>query len=215
VKRLVLLNFFRAEAEKTRNERNHPTVIYAIEEPETSQHIYHQKLLIDSLNKLSTKSNVQIILTTHSSFMVKQLKYSDLRLINDDGNGRTVTNVVPGVLPYPSLNEVNFSAFGDYSIEYHNELYGYLQSIAIDDNPSNEREKNFENWLVGKGCEQTKSWVREKNGIAQPSQLETLHTYVRNAIHHPENKNNPKYTSQELKDSIEGMRSLIKSLKEE
>ena len=206
VKRLVLLNFFRAEAEKTRNERNHPTVIYAIEEPETSQHIHHQKLLIDSLKSLANNPKVQVILTTHSSFMVKQLKYSDLRLINDDGHGRTVTNVVLGVLPYPSLNEVNFSAFGDCSIEYHNELYGYLQSIAIDDDSNNEREKSFENWLVGKGCEQTKSWAREKNGTVQSPQSVTLHTHERNLIHHQENKHNPGFTLQELKDSIEGLR---------
>lgn len=45
VKRLVLLNFFRAEAERRKNESNVPDIIYAIEEPETSQHPSHQLLL--------------------------------------------------------------------------------------------------------------------------------------------------------------------------
>ena len=43
VKRLILLNFFRAEAERRKSENNAPNIIYAIEEPETSQHPSHQK----------------------------------------------------------------------------------------------------------------------------------------------------------------------------
>ena len=41
VKRLILLNFFRAEAERRQREKNVPNIIYAIEEPETSQHPQH------------------------------------------------------------------------------------------------------------------------------------------------------------------------------
>jgi len=48
----ALLNFFRAEAERRRRERNVPSVIYAIEEPETSQHTAHQKILIRALLEL-------------------------------------------------------------------------------------------------------------------------------------------------------------------
>ena len=47
VKRLVLLSFFQAQAEKKRVEENSPAIIYAIEEPETSQHPNHQKILIN------------------------------------------------------------------------------------------------------------------------------------------------------------------------
>ena len=43
VKRLILLNFFRAEAERRQKETNVPSIIYAIEEPETSQHPNHQR----------------------------------------------------------------------------------------------------------------------------------------------------------------------------
>ena len=45
VKRLILLNFFRAEAERRKNENKVTDIIYAIEEPETSQHPKHQKAL--------------------------------------------------------------------------------------------------------------------------------------------------------------------------
>ena len=46
VKRLILLSFFRAEVERRQHETNLPNVIYAIEEPETSQHSENQKKLI-------------------------------------------------------------------------------------------------------------------------------------------------------------------------
>lgn len=213
VKRLVLLNFFRAEAEKHRDEDNHPSIIYAIEEPETSQHLHHQKILIDSLKTLSAKDNVQVILTTHSGFIVKQLDFSSLRLVKEkkDGN-RYVERVASAIFSYPSLNEINFKAFGEYSIEFHDELYGYIQSKAIDENPNNGREGPFESWLVGKGLTQPKSWIREKGGVAQPAQQSTLETYIRNYIHHPENKLNTEFSYDELVKSINEMMGLISSL---
>lgn len=63
VRRLILLNFFRAEAEKNLLENRN--VIYAIEEPETSQHPNYQMMLMKSLLSLSNKEHRQIIVTTH------------------------------------------------------------------------------------------------------------------------------------------------------
>ena len=36
-----------------------------------------------------------------------------------------------------------------------------------------------------------------------------LTEYIRHQIHHPENKNNPRYTREELKQSIDLMRTFI------
>ena len=64
VRRLILLNYFRAEAErKTKSDSN---VIYAIEEPETSQHPDWQVELFNALIELSKRDNTQVITTTHS-----------------------------------------------------------------------------------------------------------------------------------------------------
>ena len=54
VRRLILLNFFRAEAEKSvvGSQRD---VIYAIEEPETSQHPNYQMMLMKALLELSLR----------------------------------------------------------------------------------------------------------------------------------------------------------------
>ena len=81
VKRLVLLNFFRAEAERRKESRNVGDVIYAIEEPETSQHPEHQKVLINALISLSASDNTQVILTTHSPALGQMLPTSSLRLV--------------------------------------------------------------------------------------------------------------------------------------
>lgn len=129
IKRLILLNFFRAEAERRLRSGNSQSIIYAIEEPETSQHTDHQKLLTKAFIDLAVTENTQVLLTTHSSVVVKGLSFGNLRLINkhDDGN-KFISEVLPSQLPYPSLNEINFVAFRDFTEEYHNELYGFLES---------------------------------------------------------------------------------------
>lgn len=67
VRRLVLLNFFRAEAERQLSEEEKRTsIIYAFEEPETSQHSFHQNLLVKAFLDISNKDNAQVIVTTHT-----------------------------------------------------------------------------------------------------------------------------------------------------
>jgi predicted ATP-dependent endonuclease of OLD family len=211
VKRLILLNFFRAEAERRQREANNQHIIYAIEEPETSQHKHHQKMLIDALKTLAATNGVQIIITTHSSDIVKQLKFSQLKLIRNTDTGKTIENVAKNSLPYPSLNEVNYLAFGDVTEEYHNELYGFLQSKATNEDSKNEKEKHFETWLVSKGCVKSMQWIRQIQGVAQPAIQMTPQTYIRNYIHHPENQNNAKYTNEQLKNSIDMMKTIAQT----
>lgn len=88
IRRLVLLSFFQAQAEKRKAEDNAPAIIYAIEEPETSQHPNHQIMLIDSLIKLSEQENVQVLFSTHSANLVREIPIHSLRYIStaDDGN---------------------------------------------------------------------------------------------------------------------------------
>lgn len=90
VRRLILLNFFRAEAEKKQKERNVPNVIYAIEEPETSQHPDHQKKLIDAFIELTKDDNNQVLITTHSPAIARLLPVESLRLIKKIGGNITV-----------------------------------------------------------------------------------------------------------------------------
>lgn len=200
VKRLVLLSFFRAEAERQQEDKETKNgVIYAIEEPETSQHTNNQKILIEALKSLS--KNNQVILTTHSPYIVKQLEYSNLRIL--DGQGRVLNNV-GHYLKFPSLNEVNFLAYDEISEEYHNELYGALNVKAGD-----MKIRDFDNWLKEKGLPEYKE--SGKNPY-----LATLPTYIRNIMHHPEDKmkNNSEreYSRDDLKESILQLRRIFEEL---
>lgn len=84
VRRLILLNFFRAEAEKKRPTSQTNSVIYAIEEPETSQHPNYQRMLIESLLKLSMATDTQVILTTHVPALAGLIPIDGIRYITKD-----------------------------------------------------------------------------------------------------------------------------------
>ena len=90
VRRLILLNFFRAEAERRTNEVVAGEVIYAFEEPETSQHPDHQEMLIRAFLELATAPGSQIILTTHTPALAGFLPLESLRFIEREGHRRTV-----------------------------------------------------------------------------------------------------------------------------
>ena len=126
VRRLILLSFFRAEADRAREATDNQSIIYAIEEPETSQHAHNQQVLINSLKEIAQSPGVQVILTTHSGFVVKSLGFENIRLIYDDAHGKNVLPVNAQSLPYPSLNEINYIVFDEITEEYHDELYGYI-----------------------------------------------------------------------------------------
>ena len=87
VRRLILLNFFRAEAERRQVAANSPGIIYAIEEPESSQHPHNQKMLIDSLLELSDTDNTQILITTHVPGIAGLVPQESIRYVRYD-NGR-------------------------------------------------------------------------------------------------------------------------------
>lgn len=195
VKRLILLNFFRAEAERRKHEKNTPSIIYAIEEPETSQHPNHQKKLIEAFIELSQAENTQIILTTHSPSIVKLLEFEHLKLIKDN-DGREIVNVQRADLPYPSLNEVNYLAFGESDDEYHNELYGFIES-----------EQSLIAFKSGKG---TMQYNRLKRNGDVLGEQKILSEYIRHQIHHPENTMNTRFSNEQLQSSIAEMRTYIK-----
>ncbi len=86
IRRLVILSFFQAQAEKRKVETGAPAIIYAIEEPETSQHPNHQRMIIDSLAELAGSDNVQVLFTTHSSNLAREIPTNSLRYISEDGD---------------------------------------------------------------------------------------------------------------------------------
>ena len=66
VRRMILVSFFKAEAERRLKSGNKRSIIYALEEPETAQHPNNQKILIESFKQISENVGCQVLLTTHS-----------------------------------------------------------------------------------------------------------------------------------------------------
>jgi predicted ATP-dependent endonuclease of OLD family len=194
VKRLVLISFFRAESERRLMEAKLPNVVYAIEEPETSQHPEHQRALLDALIALSETNNTQVLLTTHSPEVVKKLRFDNLILVTD-GINDGVKRIRERDLPYPSLNEVNFAAFSEATFEYHNELYGYL-----------EAEDQLAAFRQGQSL--VRYIKKFRDGSTREEQI-VMTEYIRHQIHHPENTLNQTFSMHDLETSISLMRSFI------
>lgn len=80
-RRLVLLNFFRAKAEQDSCATG-TGVIYAVEEPETSQHPNNQKMLIEAFEDLVASGYCQVILTTHTPVLARRFDCTRLRIVS-------------------------------------------------------------------------------------------------------------------------------------
>ena len=86
VRRLVLLSFFQAEAEKRRaaaavGAPQPRRVVYAIEEPETSQHPDSQEQIIGALRELADAGD-QVLLTTHVPALAGLVALDSLRYVD-------------------------------------------------------------------------------------------------------------------------------------
>jgi len=126
-RRLILLNFFRAKAEQDSQEKG-TGVIYAVEEPETSQHPNNQKMLIDAFEDIVDTENCQVLLSTHTPVLARRFNRKTLRLVTKNNgvieilhgdNDNTTKKIVHalGVLPDDDVkvflgvegkNDINF-----------------------------------------------------------------------------------------------------------
>lgn len=86
VRRLILVGFFKAEAERKAKLSNKKDIIYAIEEPETAQHPDNQRKLVKAFTELAQTGNCQIILTTHSPELAKELPLEGIRFVTRENN---------------------------------------------------------------------------------------------------------------------------------
>jgi len=93
VRRLILFSFFRAEAERLREEHGKGNVIYAVEEPETAQHPDSQKKVVNALQALAHSEGCQVLLTTHVPALASLLPIDSIRYIRPHAvNKREVCN---------------------------------------------------------------------------------------------------------------------------
>ena len=187
-------------------------ILFFIDEPETFLHPQAQNKLLDALEKISEKS--QIFIITHSPYLLKKYK-KETHSMNVFSKERGLNKVEAGKefdlfgSSSPTWGEINYYGFGVLSVEFHNELYGFIQEKAIMEDEKYYYEEEFEKYLIDKGVVQDQAYIRLKKDGTTENQTRTLPTKIRNVIHHPENTHNAKYTDAELKTSIESLISLL------
>ena len=81
IRRLVLFSFFRAATESSLFEQKN--IIYAVEEPETSQHPNAQKMIVNTFREMTEKRGCQVIITTHVPGLAALLPLKSLRYITN------------------------------------------------------------------------------------------------------------------------------------
>lgn len=91
IRRMVLFSFFRAACEE--NLDGTSDMIYAVEEPETSQHPDFQKMIIQTFAQMTETPHCQIIITTHVPGLAKMIPVESLRYVTD---GEGYPEVEPG-----------------------------------------------------------------------------------------------------------------------
>jgi len=185
VRRLILLNYFRAEAErKNIEDRN---VIYAIEEPETSQHPDWQIELFNALVELSENPNTQVLITTHSPSLAGLVCSENIlfiKKVNDEievqqgqeDNMEQITSTL-GILPDVSLSIQNegvkaiLCLEGPTDVEFFNHL-GKLFDLDL------ESDERILTVFLGGGT--LMHWVN-KNYLAKLGKPE-IHIYDNDVI---------------------------------
>jgi AAA15 family ATPase/GTPase len=179
--------------------------IVIIDEPEAFLHPVAQMKLAQIIHEKS--KNKQIIVTTHSPYLLKELlsvnsktlifkKNKNIFHIEDTDNKNFGLFGIG-----PTFGEITYLAYNLPTIEFLNELYGFTQSKNSFENSL----KKFDNFLVEKNFETKKTWDHKKQSYRG------LSTYIRTYIHHPEDRGTNKiYSDVELKKSIEFLIKLIR-----
>ena len=148
-------------------------LIILIDEPELHLHPRLQEKFVDFILEISKES--QVILTTHSPLLIKQLSYNENVKNIVLKKEKEVKEFDERKLSYISSNETNYLAFDLPSEEYHNELYESLMEKYSTSNGI----KRFDNELFIQQKKEDKIYPWEK----QPNQV-SIHTFIRNQIHH-------------------------------
>lgn len=192
VRRLILLNFFRAEAERRRQNSNAQRVIYAIEEPESSQHPDNQIMLVKALLALSEDDKTQVLMTTHVPAIAGLVPVECVRFVSrnaggvpqvEEGDDRVLEAVASSLGIYPDKRaQVAIFVEGPHDVGFLSCVSKlYFENGNVPVNIANDHRVAF----VPTGGGNLKHWV-EKQFIRNAGMIE-VHIYDRDT------QANPKY----------------------
>lgn len=197
-----------------RNKNSLKGVPAFIDEPELSMHPkweekifeYYKNVFSDEKGQTS-----QMFIATHSEHILSNALNNDDALVIKIQNGfnQRFFKDGPGiVLPTITLAEIKYSIFDLYTADFHTLLYGYIQQHLVfsDDGKVIESPTilQTDKWL----CKQNVSMKEYKINGKYTRHYDTLSTYIRNCIDHPDSEH--EYTVGELSESINEMIRIIK-----
>jgi hypothetical protein len=173
----VLLNFFRAQAEKEGEERS-AGVIYAIEEPETSQHPINQVMLVKALVELAERPDCQVLLTTHTPLLARRFSQDAMRLVAGDrgepmirygSDENTSKEIVAslGVLPDHSVRAF-FGVEGRNDINFFRQVSKALHDAGENVRDLGQAEDDGHLVLIPLGGSCLDLWVSRLEGFDRP-----------------------------------------------
>jgi predicted ATPase len=183
--------------------------IILIDEPEISLHPKWQIKLKDLLFEIFKDYDVQIIIATHSPYIFSNLNQKLESCIKIDKNlseSRAISMIFPKVPYNPSVNLINYLAYGIVSALLHIELFTLLQ---IRENIT--RISQIDKWFqspVGGNLPLVHTITVTLDGKLKTID-ETLPTWIRNKIHHKDETGRPDFTDFHLKASIDLMIKLL------
>lgn len=176
-RRLVLLNFFRAKAEKVAGDGERG-LIYSIEEPETSQHPNNQVLLVKALQELVDFQECQVFVSTHTPVLARRFDRNNLRLVDKRGSNSvirlgsendTIETIVEslGVLP-----DHNIRAFvgveGKHDISFLMEISNILHSAEENVPDLTDEQEKGKLVFVPLGGSNIDLWVSRLRELNRP-----------------------------------------------
>jgi putative ATP-dependent endonuclease of OLD family len=178
VRRLFLINFFRAKAEQLAGDRGAPDVILAIEEPETSQHPNNQLLLLEALLDLSQSPSTQVLLTTHNPLLARKINQAQIRFIevaadrvravapNDEAASVRLRDTL-GILPNHNVR-VFVGVEGPNDIEFLSRVSAVLSTTEADIPNLRAAEQSGTLVYIPMGGSTLELWTNRLQGLAIP-----------------------------------------------
>jgi len=195
---------------KDKNALSDCTVL--IDEPELSMHPKWEEKLLSFLQTLFTGATGiqtnQLVIATHSEHVLKSALEDDNALIIKLRENESPEYIFKGqsgnALRTVTLGEVKWRVFDMPTVDYHIELYAWLHKLS-----GASSLVDFKNWLRDKYPLSIGTLpVTTFGGYAD----ETLPTYIRNYIDHPDECNRGMDCLKKLEDSIKHLRSVIAKL---
>ena len=200
-----------------RNKNSLKGIPVLIDEPELSMHPKWEEKIFDYYKNIFSENSTQtsqMFIATHSEhILARVLKDNDCLVIKIKENScDKFYKDGPGIiLPTITLAEIKYAIFDLYTADYHSLLYGFIQENYVKDVNgniiNNPTVKQTDDWLKVKNV--TLKHYRKQLSQNDIKEYDTLPTYIRNCIDHPDSS--IIYSESELKLSINDLISVIQN----